>query len=124
MSYFNIAFISLTVLSTNPSYSGEFGEAADAARRALMQTEMAKAQIKRAEKYAKKTVLPAIGMDEKDLIYFAWALPVASGRISTRPFKKLRIKTKKWTIRPEIEYKFSGNNDFSGNVVFLYNWGD
>ena len=118
----NSFIITLTMLSANPSYSGDYGAAADAARRAVMETPTMKKQVKRGEKYVKDSILPAISMTEAELAYLAWALPVASGKISTKPFKNLKLKTKSWTLRPELEYSFQGQEQFDGKLILNYEW--
>lgn len=117
---YNFLLISFTVLSSSPGLTGTEREAFNMARKALLATAPVKKSLKVIEKKGKDSLYRYTGMDEKDLIYFSWALPVASGKISTKPFKKLGFHGKDWFIRPEIEYKFRGDNEFRGDVNIFF----
>ena len=112
--------ITFTVLYVNPSYSGDYGEAAENARRALLQTEFGKSSAKKLERKGRYILNDYLGMDEADLAYFIWTIPLAQGKISTRPFKKFAIKGDKWYIKPEVEYDFNG--DLSTEVVLSWDF--
>lgn len=112
---YNFLLVSFTVLSSAPGISGTESDALDAARRALLATDSVKQTVDYVGDKGKREILNFTGMEEENLIYFIWAVPIVSGKLSTKPFKKLGFHGKAWYVRPEIEYRFS-DNDFSSNL--------
>jgi hypothetical protein len=111
---------SLFLVSASPSLGGDYGAAADTARRAYLLTEDGRNIKDRVDKYGKYIVHDYLGLEKEDVIYVIWAVPLVSGRLSTKPFKGLRWKGKSWSLQPEVEYKLSGDNKFTGELVFNY----
>lgn len=118
MSLVNAALITLTFISADPALSGDYGEAADHARRALMQTEAAKQTMKTLENRGLHIAEEYLGLSKDDWIYFTWTVPLSTGKISTKPFKNFKTMMLGGTLRPEIEYKFTGDQEF--NSMLLY----
>lgn len=109
--------VSLALLYSNPSFSNdEYGRAADFAQRAILQTEYGKKTSKRAEKQGKEILNNYLGLEEKDLVYFIWAVPMIQGGVSTRPLKNFSIRGDGWYIKPELDYRFTGEYSTQLNI--------
>lgn len=114
-----IYLITLTAISASPSFSDDYREAADYARRAILEMPEVKERVKYLSGQAERTVLNYTGFDKKNLIYFTWAVPVATGKISSKPFKNFGWVEENWSVRPEIEYDLY-NQGAEGSVRFNY----
>lgn len=91
--------------SLDPTYHN----AAETSRRALLETNMMKEEVKVLEDDASK-ILDKMGIDRDDLVYAAYAYPLFAGRLSSKPFKNFKHTTESGiTIRPELEYVFRGS---------------
>ena len=110
VTFINTVLITLTFVSSSPGLSHQYGEAADHARRALLEMKTVKEATKKLERKTIDGFEDFTGMTKEDLIYFAWAVPVVSGRISTKPFRNLKMDIGDGVIRPEVEYRFSGES--------------
>ena len=99
-----LLYLSIFLASIDPTYR----EASDQARRALLETEMAKQEMKKLEDDAERQLKEWTGLDRNDLVYGAYLYPVVAGKVSTKPFKNFKLESKShWVLRPEIEYTFS-----------------
>jgi hypothetical protein len=96
----------------------EYRNASDTARRALFLYPEVNAEFKELQKRSKNTFYKYTGLQDDDLIYGAWVIPIVTQRITTRPFKKLKYEKENFVIRPELVYNFN-NNEFSGNIVLI-----
>lgn len=111
--------ITTITVSSSTGVSDEYHKAADAARRAILELPEAKKVVTRITKTAEGTLVTYTGLERSDLIYVSWAIPLAAGKLSTKPFKNLKVSGDNWVIRPEIEYKFSDQNVES---MLLFNY--
>jgi hypothetical protein len=91
------------------SLNPQFEAASDASRRALLETQMMKDEIKDLEIKADKT-LNEIGVDRDDFIYVVYAYPLFAGKFSTKPIKTFKYTTNDLTFRPELEYTFKDHS--------------
>lgn len=97
--------------------------AADTTRRAILETPQLKRELATYRKYATrrfyKKTYEATGLTPQELAYAAYVYPVISKKVSTKPFKNLRYKSKsnKFTIVPEAEYHF--DKQYSVAVFFV-----
>lgn len=99
-----LLYLSIFLASIDPTYR----EASDQARRAILETEMAKREMKNLENDAERHLKEWTGLDKNDLVYGAYLYPIAAGKISSKPFKNFKVESKDhWVLRPEIEYTFS-----------------
>lgn len=105
-------------LSTTPSLSNDYGKAADHIRRALLEYDHVKHRVRVWENKA----LDYTGLEKDDLTYVVWTIPLVSGRVSTKPFKNFCYEREDWVLRPEMEYKFQGQESFSGMLIFNLTW--
>lgn len=109
--------ITLSLFAAEPTLSNDYKLGADAARRALMLLPDVKRDMKQLEKSSIRQLEDKTGLTKPDLIYFSVAFPLVTGKVTTKPFKKLRYKSEHFNIRPELEYDFK-NNNFSGMLIF------
>lgn len=107
-------FILLTYLGSlgDPKYHG----AADTSRRALMEYPFVKEEVQQLGDESEKWIKRNIGLNKEDLVYAAYLYPLATGSISTKPFKNLKVVKFGLTVRPEIEYSFYSHN-YSGMLI-------
>lgn len=101
----------------------QYSTAADVTRRAILETP----QMKREMKYFRKTaerkfykkMYESTGLTPQELAYAAYVYPVISKKVSTKPFKNLRYKSKsnKFVLIPEVEYHFNGN--YTAGIFFI-----
>lgn len=74
-------------------------------RRALLETEQMKAELKELERKADHHLFYYTGLRRDDLVLAAYGYPIVVGKISSKPFKGFKYETKNhFTFRPEIEY--------------------
>jgi hypothetical protein len=98
-----LMLLGLFLASLDPEYE----DGANTARRALLETNMMKQELKDLERKSERMLLEFTGLTKNDLAYAAYAYPVMAGRLSTKPFRKIRYVTEdNWVIRPEVEYIF------------------
>lgn len=109
--------ITLSLFAAEPTLKDDYKLAADSARRALMLMPDVKRDMKQLEKSSIRQVENSTGLTKPDLIYFSVAFPLITGKVTTKPFKKLRYKGEHFNIRPELEYDIRSNN-FSGMLIF------
>ncbi len=97
----------------------EYGQATNATRRAVLELPKVKKTIKSLTRKAENIVYTATGLTRKELVYVSWAIPVAQGKLSTKPFKKFKMSGDDWVLKPEVEYKISDQNVES---MLLFNY--
>ena len=114
----NALLITLTLVASDPGLSSEYGDAADHLRRAVLATPEVKERIKVLEGKAYNTGEELFGMEKEDWVYFMWAVPLTSGTLSTKPFRNFKTDMFGGVLRPEIEYKFTG--DQRVNTMLIY----
>ena len=108
-------YILIFLASLDPRYQN----ASDESRRALLETQMMKDEMKQLELDADKRLYQYTGLHKEDLIYGAYAYPLIAGKVSSKPFKNFKYETHDhWVIRPELEYKFS-DGSYSTVLVFI-----
>lgn len=96
-----LIYLMMFLASLDPTYQ----EASDQGRRALLETDAMKAELKELEYRADQQLFHYTGLRKDDLVYAAYGYPVFAGKISSKPFKGFKYETKDhFTIRPEIEY--------------------
>lgn len=96
-----LIYLGIFLASLNPTYE----EASNAARRGLLETSMMKEELKQLQNDSERKLYEWTGLEKEDLVYAAYAYPLAAGRISSKPFKNFRYRTEcGWIIRPELEY--------------------
>lgn len=108
------------ITNLNPSYK----EAADTSRRALMADKDNQRDIDRLADKSERWARRNTGLSKDELAYFAYASPVFTQSISTKPFKGLK-KTLPYNmvVRPEITYRWDGNPEkFSGILVLTFDF--
>lgn len=115
--------ILLSILATEPVLKDDYGVAADNARRALLMYPEVKSDMKDIERTANNELYKLTGLDKADLTYAAWTIPVITGRLSTRPFRRLKYENEYVVIRPEIVYDFK-SDEFNGMMIFIFKIGD
>ena len=94
-------YLSILLAGLDPTYE----EASDQARRALLETQMMKDELVQLQGEAERHLYYYTGLTKDDLIYAAYLYPMASGKLSSKPFKNFKYETQNhWSIRPEIEY--------------------
>lgn len=99
-----LIYFAIFMTSVNPTYEN----ASDQARRAFLETEMAKIEMRQLEDDAERHLKDWTGLDRNDLVYGAYLYPIVAGRVSSKPFKNFKYESKNhWVVRPEIEYVFS-----------------
>jgi hypothetical protein len=108
-------YILIFLASLDPKYQ----EASDTSRRALLETQMMKDELKQLEDDAEKRLYHYTGLHKEDLVYGAYAYPLIAGKVSSKPFKNFKYETSgHWVLRPELEYKFS-DQSYSAVLVLL-----
>jgi hypothetical protein len=106
-------YLGIFLASLDPTYQN----AGDNARRAFLETNMAKQEMKQLQDEAERQLHIITGLTKEDLVYAAYAYPLVAGKVSTKPFKNFKATTKSgWTIRPEIEYQFN-NQQSTTNLI-------
>lgn len=100
--------------SLDPTYR----DASDTSRRALLETQMMKDELRVLETEADKELYIYTGLHKEDLVYAAYAYPLFAGRLSSKPFKNFKYESKDhWIVRPEIEYVFQ---DHSSTAMLIF----
>lgn len=96
-----LIFLGLFLASLDPTYR----EASDVSRRALLETSMMKQELKTFQDEAERRLYQYTRLTKDELAYAAYAYPLFTGKVSTKPFKNFKYTTEShWTFRPELEY--------------------
>lgn len=89
------------------SLNGEYQDASNTARRALLETSMMKKEIQEFQTSSEKNLYKYSGLKKDDLVYAFYAYPLVAGKVSTKPFTGLKYKMPDgWVLRPELEYSY------------------
>lgn len=108
-----LIYLGIFLASLDPTYQN----ASDNARRAFLETDMAKKEMQHLQDKAERQLKDMTGLDKEDLVYAAYAYPLIAGKVSSKPFKNFKLTTKSgWTIRPELEYQFN-NQQSTANLI-------
>lgn len=109
-----LIYLTIFLTSLDPVYQN----GSDYARRAFLETRMAKYEMKQLEDDSERVLKNYTGLKRDDLAYGAYVYPVIAGKISTKPFQNFKLESSNhWVLRPEIEYQFS--NQASTTVLVL-----
>lgn len=119
-----MVLIGLTFLAGLTNLDSSYKEAADTSRRALMADKDNQKDIDRLADKSERWARRNTGLTKDELAYFAYASPVFTQSISTKPFKGLK-KTLPYgmVVRPELTYRW--NNDpekYSAILVFTFDF--
>lgn len=113
-----LIFLGMFMASLDPTYQN----ASETARRAFLETDMAKQEMKELQDDAERRLYDYTGLNKEDLVYAAYAYPLFAGKVSSKPFKNFKYETEnKWTLRPELEYDYR-NQQYSGFVFLTKEW--
>jgi hypothetical protein len=108
-------YLLILAASLDPKYQ----TASDQARRALLETQMMKHEMKVFQDDAEKKLYNYTGLHKDDLVYAAYAYPVFAGEVSSKPFKNFKYESKDhWILRPELTYKFRDHN-YEGLLILI-----
>ncbi len=113
-------FYLMTLLA---QHDPQYTTAADTTRRAILETPQMKREMVVIKKYATrkfyKKAYETTGLTPHELAYASYVYPVISKKVSTKPFKNLRYKSKSnnFVVIPEAEYHF--NKQYSAAVFFI-----
>jgi hypothetical protein len=101
------------------SLDPKYRDASDMSRRALLETQMMKEEMRVFQDDAERKLYDFTGITKDELAYAGYAYPLFAGRVSTKPFKNFKYQTKdKWILRPEMEYIFSDQN-YTINLILI-----
>ena len=98
-------------------YSPEYYTAADTSRRALLETEGLKEDIKVLKDRAERELYNYTGLTPAELAYAGYIYPVLSGNISTKPFKNFKYDKDGILVIPELEYNIN-NGSYTIGLFF------
>lgn len=120
MTAANLLFFGLALSYPLQGWSGEYERAADYTGRALLQTVYMQEQVAYIEHRSDYYLKEYLGTDRDSLVYFVWAAPLAYGKFTTKPFKNLAIKGTYWYVKPELEYRFTGETTTGLNLSWEF----
>lgn len=107
-----LLYLGIFLASLDPTYE----RASDETRRALMETDMMKTELRQLQDDAEKQLFNYTGLTKDELAYAGYAYPLFAGKVSTKPFKNFKYETQShFTIIPELEYSFQDKR----STVFL-----
>ena len=110
------------MLSPKGSNANDYDKALNYSRRALLEYQTIKTTVKNVSDIIENETQELTGLSKKDWIYFSIAIPIASGKISTKPFKNFKTELLGGNLRPEIEYQFTSDEKFNSMVVWTYTY--
>lgn len=113
MDLLNLGIFTFTLLTVSPSVGSEYSEAIKTTRIVLLKTKYVKNKVK----VAKKVVKKYIPLEDKHWTALMVGGTIASGTISTKPFKKFRYGNRELYVRPDIDYNWK-EDKLNSNVNF------
>lgn len=99
--------ILLTFIADTQSMPDQYKNAADTSRRALMADKKNQEDISQVTKRTEHWMDQHTGLRKEELVYFAYASPIVTKSISTKPFGGIKHSFKSgFVVRPEITYSW------------------
>jgi hypothetical protein len=111
--------ISLTLIADLPdTVDTKYRSASDTLRRAIMEDKDVKQDLDKDAAWGERKIYKYTGLTEKQLVYLAYASPLVTQTVSTKPFKNLTVTLGNgWNLRPEIEYHFGSNPNYTAMMI-------
>ena len=108
----------VTLLGDLPGVDGNYHTAATQSRYALLEEKSVQLELQEFQDDMERTLYHYTGLKKEELVYGAYVYPLVAGKISSKPFKNFKYTFENgYTLRPEIEYKFQGDREFSNFLI-------